>query len=242
MQATTRCCSSSSTGEQNDSSKAAPKVYNYDTEGEVELYHGPQPMTCRAMVGAGVFNFAYWSWYLFDCWYNAETVLQGVSIGGNPMWGYAGATGTGLIFYSAYQYATHTVYRSYETRDGKRLGFQLHTILGFPGRKIEVMHGNAAIASRAWDKKDTEGNALFKGTNIPVTVVGMDKNILIDGSQDFFHDRRLEKLLGEAAAARERDDLGLSDGAGDAERSAALAQKQARVDNLKADARRRRRR
>jgi hypothetical protein len=35
----------------------------------------------------------------------------------------------------------------YETPDGRRLGFQMHNMMGFPGKKIEANIGNVRLAN-----------------------------------------------------------------------------------------------
>ena len=79
----------------------------------------------------------YWSYYLTNVYVNQGTVIvQGINFG-DPAWGALGAFGTGFIFYMTYEYARHAAYYVYETEDGQRLGFQMHTVLGYPGRKMK---------------------------------------------------------------------------------------------------------
>ena len=35
----------------------------------------------------------------------------------------------------------------YETPDGRRLGFQMHNMMGFPGKKVEANIGNVRLAN-----------------------------------------------------------------------------------------------
>ena len=115
-------------------------------------------------------------------------MIQGINLGGDPMWGLAGSFGTGIIFYCAREYAHHTAYYVYETADGLRLGFQMHTILGFPGRKIEASIHNIRIINPV-------GGITLGSSLIPLRVEGVGKNVLIDRDCTFYANNRLMKLL-----------------------------------------------
>lgn len=57
------------------------------------------------------------------------------------------STGTALVFYCNREYASHSAHMVYETPDGRRLGFQMHNLMGFPGKKIEANIGNVRLAN-----------------------------------------------------------------------------------------------
>lgn len=150
-----------------------------DKEGNKILYKASQELTCRVMLSAASFNFLYWSYYLTSCAYYKDIVVQGINLGGDPRWGFLGAFGTGLMFYVTQQYSHHAVSKCYLTVDGERLGFQMHNIIGQPGRKIECRLGNAYMGS--YNKKTNFGSSY-----IPLRVKGVDRNILIDESGDYY--------------------------------------------------------
>jgi hypothetical protein len=153
-----------------------------DADGRV-LYEGSQQLTCRVMLSAATFNLAYWSYYLVTCAYYEGVVIEGIKLGGDPRWGFAGAFATGLMFYASQQYAHHAALKCYETADGERLGFQMHTIFGQPGRKIECRIGNAYLGER-------RGN--FGSSYIPVRVKGVNRNVLVDDTCNFFVEKKEE--------------------------------------------------
>lgn len=101
------------------------------------------------------------------------------------MWGYFGVAATGLIVYFTRHFAHHVVYQSYLTGDGKRVGFQVHNILGNPGRKFEVSIGNAKFLSPNTALVENAGNKsfiknLFNSSLIPLRVEGVQGNVLVD--------------------------------------------------------------
>ena len=153
-----------------------------DVNGNKVLYLANQELTCRVMLSAASFNLFYWSYYLTNCWYYQDVVVQGVHLGGDFRWGVFGAFGTGLMYWVTQQYAHHAVSKCYESPDGLRLGFQMHTMLGRPGRKVECSVGNAYILDRA--KK--QAASAFGSSYVPLRVKGIDKNILIDRTGSFF--------------------------------------------------------
>jgi hypothetical protein len=116
-------------------------------------------------------------------------------LGEYPTIGVAGLFGTGLIFGATYNYAHHYVARAYESGDGKRIGFQFHTMTGKLGRKIEVSRENA----EALDVDSMRNrNALVRsmmGAAVPVNVKGLNFNVLLDTEGEFDEDGRLMDLL-----------------------------------------------
>lgn len=57
------------------------------------------------------------------------------------------STGTVLVFYCNREYASHAAHQVYETSDGRRIGFQMYNMMGFPGKKIEANVGNVRLAN-----------------------------------------------------------------------------------------------
>ena len=155
--------------------------------GEKLLYEGPQTFQIRMMFGVGCVNVLYWTYYMSTCYLYKDVVHHGIAFGGDPSWGYIGMAGTVIIFYCTREYSQHAAYYAYETADGKRLGFQLHTMLGFPGRKIEASIGNVRLA-----------NTMSSGMGssfIPLRVEGVGKNVLIDRDCTYYANGRLMELL-----------------------------------------------
>ncbi|RYY83652.1 hypothetical protein EON63_10780 [archaeon] len=56
-----------------------------------------------------------------------------IDLGGDPSWSYLGLAATGLFVYFTRHFAHQTVYQSYLSADGKRMGFQVHNLFGSPG-------------------------------------------------------------------------------------------------------------
>ena len=162
--------------------------------GEKLLYEGSQEFHIRMMFGVGCVNVLYWSWWVANCYMYKDVVHQGINFGGDPRWGFVGAAGTLLIFYATREYSSHAAYYVYETADGRRLGFQLHTILGLPGRKIEASIGNVRLANTI---ASSTGSSF-----VPLRVEGVGKNVLIDRDGTYYANGRLMELLQAGAAPR----------------------------------------
>ena len=155
--------------------------------GEKLLYEGPQTFQIRMMFGVGCVNVLYWTYYMSTCYLYKDVVHHGIAFGGDPSWGYIGIAGTVIIFYCTREYSQHAAYYAYETADGKRLGFQLHTMLGFPGRKIEASIGNVRLANTM--------SSSMGSSFVPLRVEGVGKNVLIDRDCTYYANGRLMELL-----------------------------------------------
>ena len=101
---------------------------------------------------------------------------------------------SGGFVYFSYQYAVHSIYRFYETADRGRLGFQLHNILGFPGRCIEVPKGNTQLV--------TSSN---NTSAIGVRVEGLGKNLVFSNADAVESNPRIKELIEESKAAVNKD-------------------------------------
>ena len=112
--------------------------------------------------------------------------MQGVTVqlAGDPLWGIAGAAGTGMILYSTYMFATHAVRRAYLSADGKRIGFQIHNVWGNPGRIMEVGLGLAKAVK-------IPGFLSSSSSYIPVKIEGIQKNIILDHSGRWENDKKV---------------------------------------------------
>ena len=127
-----------------------------------------------------------------------------------------------LVFYCNREYASHAAHLVYETADGRRIGFQMHNMMGFPGKKIEANVGNVRLANTvSWNLGSdsfvplrVEGNYAANDSfeNIirvcirlsynPLTptvvhhlVVGVSNNVLLDKDGLYYADGRLKFLL-----------------------------------------------
>lgn len=169
--------------------KNMEEMEKLDPDGNKVLYEGTQELTARLMFSASVFNFAYWSYYSVSSYYYQGVVVEGIEMGGDPRWGMAGAFGTGLMFYFTREFAHHAARKAYETRDGKRIGFIMHNVMGGIGKKVEVSVGNARVIRK-------DGSA-FGASLLPVRVKGLGKNVLVDSKGKFYWSRRLFELLRE---------------------------------------------
>mmetsp|Transcript_14766 Transcript_14766/g.33186 ORF Transcript_14766/g.33186 Transcript_14766/m.33186 type:complete len:275 (+) Transcript_14766:92-916(+) len=175
--------------------------------GETLLYRETQQFTVRMMLGVSGVNFLYWGSQVVNSIVYKGVVVQGIDLGGDPMWSLVGSFATGLIVFFTRSYAHHSVYQAYESEDGGRIGFQMHTVLGYPGRKFEVSRGKArfitpvnaltrsAEEEQAADKKTGFVGSLMKTSMIPVTVEGFDGNVLFDESGSYYNKDRLVELL-----------------------------------------------
>ena len=146
-----------------------------------------------------------------------DMVVQGINLAGDPMWGSFGAFATGFFLYFARTFAHHSIFQCYETADHKRIGFQMHTMFGKPGRKFEVSIGNARfIARNNAMTRTTEEEEAMKGRGaifskilstslVPVVVNGFQGNALFDAEGKFYDKDRLVTLLLEPQAVKKAE-------------------------------------
>lgn len=142
-------------------------------------------------------------------------MVEGIELTGDPFWGTFGSIATGFFLYFTKTYANHTVFQSYETADGKRIGFQTHTILGKPGRKFEVSIGNARfnnpvnLITAPESAFNTQKGGFFSWASrtsfVPLTVQGFKGNVLFDSEGKFFNKERLVELLTSTAQAQQAE-------------------------------------
>jgi hypothetical protein len=129
----------------------------------------------------------YWSTFTANHYLYAGKIVNGINLAGEAdvMWGYVGMAATGLIVFFTRHFANNAVFQSYLSADKHRIGFQVHNLLGEPGRKFEVPIGNAKFLSPDQMKeknaaKDSLAKSLFKSSMIPLRVEGISSNILLD--------------------------------------------------------------
>ena len=183
---------------------------NQEKRSDKLLYKESQQLTIRMMLGVSVVNAVFWSNQLVQYALYNNIVIQGINLGGDPTWAYFGSFATAAIIYFSRTYAHHSVYQCYESQDGKRIGFQVHTLWGYPGRKFEVGIGNARFLSKSnpimvnvygiEDNNSSSSNKgvvshLLKTTMIPIAVDGFKGNLLLDEHGLYSNKQRLAELL-----------------------------------------------
>mmetsp|Transcript_10212 Transcript_10212/g.16762 ORF Transcript_10212/g.16762 Transcript_10212/m.16762 type:complete len:265 (-) Transcript_10212:341-1135(-) len=178
----------------------------YLNPGEKLLYRETQQFTVRMMLGVSGVNFLYWGSQIANCIFYRGIVIEGIDLGGDPTWAMVGSFATGLFVFFSRSYAHHSVFQCYESQDGERLGFQMHTILGRPGRKIEVGLGKARFISpptallegkEIAEEKANQSvvSSLLKTSMIPVSIDGFEGNALFDEGGKYYDKHRLVELL-----------------------------------------------
>lgn len=134
-----------------------------------------------------------------------------LDIGGNQYLATLTLCSSGILYYFTRKFAKQCVFRSYITEDKKRIGFQVHTMLGNLGEKFEVDIGNATFLSD--HSKDTfneeeKKNIFTKFTGssfLPFRVKGLDKNFILSKTGTYFKDKVIYDYL-----ARENQLSGIS--------------------------------
>ena len=145
-----------------------------------------------------------------------DVVVEGIALAGDPYLGAFGTFSTAFFLFFTKQYANHSAYICYESKDHKRIGFQMHTMFGKPGRKFEAPLGNARFvdntnsitkadeqdhAARKAKKEASVFNKVIANSTVPVIVDGFKGNVLIDSDGTFYDKARLCELLSKPANA-----------------------------------------
>ena len=98
--------------------------------------------------------------------------------GGDITYGYVGTAATfALAFFTRY-FAQQCVTMAYITKDKKRLGFQVHNLLGNPGKILEVPIGKAKFAAPLSTNQTKK--SMFQSSYIPIKIEGRDGKLLIE--------------------------------------------------------------
>ena len=111
----------------------------------------------------------------------------GTSLVTSPWFGAAGAVGTVAILFVTRMYSRNAVYKIWESADRQRLGFQMHNMLGNPGRKIEVPVGNARFSNLKVSS--------FTKEMVVLKIDGVANNCVVDKDGEFHDPERLRALL-----------------------------------------------
>lgn len=164
---------------------------------ELLLYKGNKGTYIKGMLGLAGFNVCYWTTLIAaDYFYKAPTI-DGATFLSNPWWGYMGGIASAGIFYVTKKFSQNSVYKAYLSADGERLGFQMHTIIGSPGRKVEFALGNAKLLQKV-SKADMDkpGQSGFLSTTaLPVSVEGLEFNALLDKKGTYYENAMILDLL-----------------------------------------------
>jgi len=90
------------------------------------------------------------------------------------------------------------VYESYLTPDEKRIGLQVHTILGLPGKRYEVPLGNISFHQKDFKlEEDKKKSSFFTNSSmIPLKIEGKTGgNMMVDRSGLHEYNYRFFDLL-----------------------------------------------
>jgi hypothetical protein len=155
--------------------------------GEKILFKGSQTWPIRLMLIAGSVNAFYWTGALYTStlFSSAFDVSQFASFSNNsPVWGMFGYVATTGIFVATYAYSHRVVHTAYESKDGQRLGFQRHNILGQAGYKVEALPSNVKF-----------GHEVYRTTLMPVQVKGIDSFVLLDRDGVYYDNGRIFNMI-----------------------------------------------
>lgn len=139
----------------------------------------------RAMVFATGVNLFYWGFNSSMTIY--DNILANVPFGLDIMRG--AELDTFLFVASTFLvgatklFADHSVMKVYENVHDGRIGFQVHTLLGFPGKCLEVPIGNTTIEDGG------------EGGMVGVRVVGLRRPLIIPNTDKFRDADELHELL-----------------------------------------------
>jgi hypothetical protein len=149
------------------------------------MYEETSSRNIRAMIVATGINLTYWGFNSSLTIYN--NFMAGVPFGSGIFGGaeldtFLLVASTALVG-ATKLYADHSVMKVYENFEANRVGFQVHTLLGFPGKYLEVPIGNTAIEDGG------------KSGMVGVRVVGMHRPLILPNSDKFRDCEELHELL-----------------------------------------------
>lgn len=149
------------------------------------LYEEPSSRNIRAMLFATGINLTYWGFNSSLTIYN--NIQAGVPFGSGIFEGahldtFLLVASTALVA-ATKLYADHSVMKVYENFEANRVGFQVHSLLGFPGKFLEVPIGNTTIEDGG------------KSGMVGVRVVGMHRPLILPNSDKFRDCEELHEIL-----------------------------------------------
>lgn len=155
--------------------------------GDILLYESNQRIVIRLMAAVGSINAFYWTYTVANYLLYKDVIINGIEMGGNPLWSYVGLACTGLIGFATKTYAHNSILKVYQPKnDSLRLGFQFHNVLGSPGRKIEVQPKNIETLSPT--------KSFFSNVT-PLKITGLPRNVIIDNGGRFYGSGLLKKIF-----------------------------------------------
>jgi succinate dehydrogenase hydrophobic anchor subunit len=153
--------------------------------GDKVVFKSNKAAQIKLMTGTALINTVYWTYHLYNCFMYDGVTIAGVDMGGDPRWGYFGFGVTVVIFAATRLYGHSAVRSSYVSADGQRLGFQMHTMFGAPGRRIEALPRNVEF----------EQDAKVRGGSIRLKVKGVERWVILDYDGDYHDDGVLKRIL-----------------------------------------------
>jgi hypothetical protein len=110
-------------------------------------------------------------------------VVAGIDLSGSdPAIGYVGTAATLLIGWITRYFAHRAVYRLFVSPDEKFIIIQTHTLLGFPGKKLQIPTGNATFIRPLAVFLSQSEKKMFGTSYLPVKVDGISGNFLVEPS------------------------------------------------------------
>ena len=156
-----------------------------------------------------IFFSKYWGSQIAQYFIFEGVVAQGIDLSVHPMWAAFGVTLTGVVSFFTRSFAHSAVLQAYETADGKRIGVQTHTILGYPGQKVEFPIGSAELFEPkekyidpvlSQEQPTGISKMFFSNSQIPVKLAGYKTNLVLDKKGIYYQNYRLLDLLSASAA------------------------------------------
>ena len=168
--------------------------------GERTLFRSKDGMTIPIMFGVTCLNWVIWPMSILDHYViNPNSEIPGL-ISEYPVLGFFGLFGCGVMTYFINVFSASYCHRVYESSDEKRIGFQVHNILGVPSRKFEVPKHSAKIigsdgkeANLPQDFRTVKNGNFLGGNYVMIRVEGIGYNILVNKGGSFHDD--FEKFL-----------------------------------------------
>lgn len=130
-------------------------------------------------------HFKVWSAVIFNHFMFDGQIIRGIDLSGDVNIGYVGTAATFVLAYFTRHFANQCANCVYITRDKKRLGFQVHNLMGNPGKIFEVPVGKAIFSATP----TTEKRALLRSGYVPIKIEGMSSKLLVE-MDGFFPDKQ----------------------------------------------------
>lgn len=103
-------------------------------------------------------------------------IIRGLDLSGDVNVGYVGTAASFVLAYFTRHFANQCSSLMYVTKDKKRLGFQVHNLMGNPGKVFEVPVGKAVFSSNPMAEK----KVFLRSGYVPIQVEGMSSKLLVE--------------------------------------------------------------